>query len=89
MTFGCTIKGEALLWYVDQRLSDSQDVQDRGIVQSTYIESGLLVLSNLSIPVKITNNNTKVECVGLGNGTAVNSSTVLLQLQGKVSILVF
>ena len=88
VTFDCTVKGEALVWYVDQHFSDSPDIQDRGITRSAYIETGLQVLSNLSIPAEINNNNTKVKCVGLGNGTTINSSNAFLRLQGKVSIIV-
>ena len=83
VTFSCSIEGEALLWYIDEYLADSPAIKGRDITYR-YIESGLHVLSNLSIPAEVDNNNTQVRCVGLGNGTAVNSSIVLLQLQGKL-----
>ena len=70
MTFSCIIEGEVLWWYIDEQLTVSLVIQDSGIVHS-YNESGLHVLSNLSIPAEINNNNTKVKCVGFGNATPV------------------
>ena len=82
VTFSCIVKGEALLWYIDEYLADSPEIQGRGITDTSYIESGLLVLSNISIPAVSNNNNTEIKCAALGNDSLVNSSSVLLQLQG-------
>ena len=82
VTFICTVKGEMLLWYIDGHLVDSMEVQYRNVTQTSYVESGLHVVSNLSIPAKITNNNTEIICSGLGNDSSLNSSSVFLQLQG-------
>ena len=88
VTFDCTVMGEALVWYVDQQLSDSPDIENRRITRIAYIETGMQVQSNLSIPAEMNNNNTKVKCVGLSNGTTVNSSNAFLRLQGKAPKIV-
>ena len=71
-----------MLWYINEQLVESTKTQGSSIGLSSSVESGVYVLSNLSIPAEVSNNNSIVKCIGLGNDTFVNSSTAFLQLQG-------
>ena len=84
--FTCNISGNiAVFWYVDGLFYKDITIVARGVsYEYDYDEVSDSTKSVLTVACGEQNNNTVLQCSGFDNGEFIESSTVLLRIQGVV-----
>ena len=83
--FGCTVAGANRAdWVVNATSFDEERIVSRGItVVSTSLGDGAFE-TNLSIPARAENNNTRIECIATNfSDTSFHTPPALLRVQGE------
>ena len=88
--FQCGGQGTLLLWYINDDLvvsSRKPIYQDRGFTFAQGVHDNGTIVTTLTIPATVQNNNTQLRCLATGNPGPATSENIILTVAGKGTIV--